>query len=113
MIKQKRIVIVNDFNKKPYGRYLSDGEGNGELFRKNFLAPALREFDVVEVDLTGYNRYGRSFIDEAFGGLIRDEGFSKKELDEKLKFIHLDLPSIELLIQERIEAAEADKNSHE
>ncbi|MCW9737686.1 STAS-like domain-containing protein [Morganella morganii] len=106
MMNQKIITIVKDFSKKPYGRYFADGDSSGEEFRKKILAPALKQFDQVIVDLTGYNRYGRSFIDEAFGGLIRDENFSKPELDRKLKYIHQDLPSIELLIKERIEAAE-------
>ncbi|WP_336768689.1 STAS-like domain-containing protein [Pantoea endophytica] len=104
----KNISIINDFNKKPYGRYPSDGPGNGEKFRKQYLAPALREFDKVIVDLTGYNRYGRSFIDEAFGGLIRAENFTKKELDNKLECHHAELKSFELLIKERIEKADYD-----
>ncbi|EJD6474801.1 STAS-like domain-containing protein [Providencia rettgeri] len=104
-MSQKTITIVNDFSKKPYGRYEIDGDGNGERFRKKLLAPALREFDHVIVDLTGYNRYGRSFIDESFGGLIRYEGFTKKQLEEKLTYKHNDLPSIILLIDERINAA--------
>lgn len=105
-MSQKIITIVNDFSKKPYGRYFDDGDSSGEEFRQKYLAPALKEFDEVTVVLTGYNRYGRSFIDEAFGGLIRNENFTKSELDRKLKYIHSDLPSIELLIKERIEAAE-------
>ncbi|HDT1126738.1 TPA: STAS-like domain-containing protein [Morganella morganii subsp. morganii] len=109
-MKQKIITIVNDFSKKPYGRYPGDGDSNGEVFRKKYLVPALKESDQVIVVLTGYNRYGRSFIDEAFGGLVRDEGFTKSELDNKLRCIHDDLPSIELLISERIEAAEHHAN---
>lgn len=108
MMNLKKINIINDFNKKPYGRYPSDGAGNGEKFRQEHLAPALRAFDFVDVDLTGYNRYGRSFIDEAFGGLIREEGFTKQEINKKLKYHHNDLESIELLIKERIEAADND-----
>ncbi|BEC04452.1 STAS-like domain-containing protein [Escherichia coli] len=104
----KKISIINDFNKKPYGRYPSDGPGNGEKFRKQHLVPALQDFDKVIVDLTGYNRYGRSFIDEAFGGLIRAENFTKKELDNKLEYHHDELKSFELLIKERIEKADYD-----
>lgn len=106
MMSKKTITIVNDFSKKPYGRYLDDGDSSGEEFRKKHLVPALRDYDEVLVVLTGYNRYGRSFIDEAFGGLIRSENFTKSDLDQKLRYIHSDLPSIELLIKERIEAAE-------
>ncbi|EAY4678790.1 DUF4325 domain-containing protein [Salmonella enterica subsp. enterica serovar Rubislaw] len=104
----KKISIINDFNKKPYGRYPSDGPGNGERFRQQFLVPALQKFDKVIVDLTGYNRYGRSFIDEAFGGLIRAEKFTKKELDDKLEYYHSELKSFEILIKERIDKADYD-----
>ena len=61
------ITVINDFSKKPYGRYESDGGSDcGYLFRKNKLVPALKKHEKVHVVLTGYNRYGRSFIDEAF-----------------------------------------------
>lgn len=99
------INIVRDFNKRPYGRYSEDGDGNGVAFRKECLAPALREFGQVHVVLDGYNRYGRSFLDEAFGGLIREEGFSWGFLKENLTYTHSLVRSIESVIRERIDAA--------
>lgn len=99
------INVVKDFNKKPYGRYPDDGVGCGEYFRKKLLAPKLREYDRVHVILDGYNRYGRSFLDEAFGGLIRAEGFTWDELQNKLTYSHSLVRSIELLIKDRIDAA--------
>jgi len=107
-MSSKMISIIKDFSKNPYGRYPSDGEWNGQAFRTKILTPALRSFEKVVVDLTGYNRYGRSFIDEAFGGLIREDGFTKSELDNKLEYVHNDLKSFELLITERIEKAHND-----
>ncbi|SIQ14340.1 STAS-like domain-containing protein [Marinobacterium stanieri] len=104
----KTISVVNDFNPRPYGRYYEDGEGSGQAFREKLMAPALREFDTVHIDLNGYNRYGRSFLDEAFGGLIREEGFTKSELDEKLSYAHDLVKSIEDTITDRIEAAARD-----
>lgn len=99
------INVVKDFNKKPYGRYPEDGEGCGQYFRQRILAPSLRNNDHVHVVLDGYNRYGRSFLDEAFGGLIRDEGFSWEELQQKLSYSHGLVKSIEGLIKDRIDAA--------
>ncbi|RYF50341.1 MAG: DUF4325 domain-containing protein [Cytophagaceae bacterium] len=100
------INVVKDFSKKPYGRYpLNDGLGCGELFRQNLLAPALRKHDHVHVDLDGYNRYGRSFLDEAFGGLIREEKFTWADLKQRLTYSHSKVRTIELLIEERLEAA--------
>lgn len=99
------INVVKDFNKKPYGRYPNDGEGCGQYFRQRVLAPALREHDQVHVILDGYNRYGRSFLDEAFGGLIRYEDFSWEDLQRKLTYSHSLVKSIETLIKDRIDAA--------
>lgn len=101
------IKVVRDFSKRPYGRYPeTDGEFCGKNFREKLLAPRLREHDKVHIDLDGYNRYGRSFLDEAFGGLIREEGFTLEELKKKLTYSHTLVPTIEKLITERIEAAQ-------
>ncbi|MPW31530.1 DUF4325 domain-containing protein [Agarivorans sp. B2Z047] len=111
----KFIKVVTDFHNKPYGRYVTDGPGcdltSGEVFRKKILAPALRQYDEVSVDLTGYNRYGRSFLDEAFGGLIREEGFTKSDLLPRLTYKHDLIPSIEKLIDDRVDAAERERVS--
>lgn len=100
------ITIVDDFSKTPYGRYPSDGPSSGEEFRKTVLAPMLRTHEKVHVVLDGYNRYGRSFLDEAFGGLIREEGFSGDDLRRKLSYSHSLITSMNKVIAERIEAAE-------
>lgn len=102
------INVVKDFNRKPYGRYPDDGEGCGEFFRTRLLAPALRNHQAVHVVLDGYNRYGRSFLDEAFGGLIREEGFKYKDLQSRLTYEHSLVKSIEALIAERLLAAHND-----
>ncbi len=111
-MKQIVIKVVQDFHPRPYGRYANDSIGcedtAGEVFRDKVLAPALREYDHVTVDLTGYNRYGRSFLDEAFGGLIRESGFTKEDLDRKLSYKHDLIESIIPVIDERIEAASLD-----
>lgn len=106
------INVVKDFNPKPYGRYRIDAPGceitSGQTFREEVLAPALRVNDEVLVDLSGYNRYGRSFLDEAFGGLLREEGFSGDDVLKKLKYKHDDVESIELVIKDRIAASIKD-----
>lgn len=106
------IKVVSDFSKRPYGRYPTDpgGEFCGENFRKLHLVPALQQHDKVHVDLDGYNRYGRSFLDEAFGGLIREEGFTLAQLKSKLSYSHTLVPTIEQLITQRLEAADQYTN---
>ena len=107
----KVINLIEDFGPRPYGRYQSEvqrGEedNTGERFRKEFLEPALRNNEKVKVNLSGYNRYARSFIDEAFGGLISSGAFTLDDLSAHLVVEHLTLPSIETLVWDRIKIAE-------
>jgi len=81
----KVINIADDFSTKPYGRYPEDGDFNGERFRNEFLIPAIRDNEKVIVDLDGTRGYGSSFLDEAFGGLIRESVFSFDEVKRKLE----------------------------
>lgn len=108
-MKKISINLVGDFSRKPFGRYRKDYEGrSGQAFREDFLVPGLKDDGYVHVNLDGYNRYGRSFIDEAFGGLIREEGFDKQYLDEHLTYSHSLLDSVISLIKERIDVANED-----
>jgi len=84
---QKKIEIAKDFSPYPSGRFRRQGKHSGEEFRDDYLAPALREHDHVEVILDGALGYGSSFLEEAFGGLIRVAKFTKLELDQKLSII--------------------------
>lgn len=87
------IDVARDFTARPFGRYHRDGDRSGETFRDKLLIPALRKYDHVTVELSGTNYYGSSFLEEAFGGLLRN-GFKKSELLEKLKVRHTKLPSV-------------------
>jgi len=84
---EKTIVIAIDFSPSPIGRYRTDSETSGEAFRVDHLAPALRMYDKVTVILDGTDGYGSSFLEEAFGGLIRKEGFTESQLKNKLTII--------------------------
>jgi hypothetical protein len=108
-MKETTVSVVKDFSPRPYGRTDSDGEFNGAAFRQRILIPALNDFEHVHVDLNGYNRYGRSFLDESFGGLIRENGYSLEELDQRLSYTHDLVKSIEAVIRDRLEAAERDR----
>ncbi|PPK51247.1 STAS-like domain-containing protein [Marinobacter persicus] len=109
MPKDFLIVVVRDFSTRPYGRYYKDGDRSGAKFRDEFLLPALQNNDHVTVDLTGYNLYGRSFIDEAFGGLIREGGYSLSDLQDKLTIRHDDVPPVVALAWSRIAHASKSK----
>lgn len=86
-MKTVDIDIGHDFSDVPSGRFPEDGDFNGQRFRKEFLVPALRSADRVRVNIDHTEGYGSSFLEEAFGGLIRWEGFSKAELDSLLIII--------------------------
>lgn len=71
------INIAADYTPFPGGRYIEDGEGNGTTFRRDFLVPALaspRDEKTIVV-LDGAAGYPSSFLEEAFGGLVRVEGY--------------------------------------
>jgi hypothetical protein len=84
----RTINIAADYTPYLGGRYEEDGEGNGTTFRKKFLLPHLtqKESDKVVIELDGAAGYPSSFLEEAFGGLIREEGFSAEDVLATFKF---------------------------
>lgn len=78
------IDIGRDFSSVPAGRHEEDGEYNGERFRNELLTPALREYESVEVILDNTEGFGSSFLEEAFGGLVRIDDFSSEFLSHHL-----------------------------
>ena len=65
----KIISIANDFSPVPAGRSQKDGPNSGERFRGQLLLPSLNSgATCVKLDAEGY---GSSFLEEAFGGLVR------------------------------------------
>ncbi|MGO9682705.1 MAG: STAS-like domain-containing protein [Beijerinckiaceae bacterium] len=88
------IEISKDFSRTPGGRHIADGPFSGELFRDRYLAPALREArqsgQRVVVILDGTRGYLSSFLEEAFGGLVRECDFSQAELRRILEIRSID-----------------------
>ena len=80
----RTICIAKEYSKTPAGRYYSDGSYTGERFREEFLYPALTKNDEVEIELDDTLGYGSSFLEEAFGGLIREKNMDINELETKL-----------------------------
>jgi hypothetical protein len=81
----KDINIAKEFSDTPAGRYRRDGPYSGERFRDEILYPALQEYDRVVVNLDGALGFGSSFLEEAFGGLIRVKGMTLSNLNNKLQ----------------------------
>lgn len=63
--------IAKDFSRFPSGRYERNGDTSGEAFRSRFLADPISKGERVAVEFDGTLGYGSSFLEEAFGGLVR------------------------------------------
>lgn len=81
------ISIANDFSRFPGGRFRTDGPHSGQEFREDLLVPALQAQDRVMVLLDGVAGLPSSFLEETFGGLVREHGFAPDELLHKLEFV--------------------------
>ena len=79
----KELDIAESFTAYPVGRFRSDGRYSGQAFREDYLGPALRN-GAIAVVMDGAMGYGSSFLEEAFGGLVRECGFEPKDLKRNL-----------------------------
>lgn len=70
------INIARDYTKMPGGRHIKEGPFSGEHFRETILKPKYLESqktgEGLTVNLDGGFGYATSFLEEAFGGLVRD-----------------------------------------
>lgn len=109
-MKSTVINIATDFSPSPAGRfYPADGDFPGQLFREKLLLPAVKENDRVVINLDGTDGYGSSFLEEAFGGLVR-LGYSGDVLRQKLQ-IESSRVSYPLRIWKYIQKADLSKQS--
>lgn len=83
------LTISSDYAKYPGPRHASDGPNSGEKFRDDVLVPALRraqnEGSRLIVSLDGARGFTASFLEEAFGGLVRLKGFTQDQLSKILE----------------------------
>ena len=73
-----KITIIEDFSEAPGGRLHPDGPDSGEYFRKTALEPFFQSGppkEPIVIDFDGIEGYAASFLEEAFGGLVRLYGF--------------------------------------
>lgn len=99
------IDVGRDFTRFPSGRYEANGMTSGEAFRKKLLEPALNHLgEKVRVLLDTTIGYGSSFLEEAFGGLVRKAGFESSDLLKRLELVTTD-ESLKLEVSEYINDA--------
>jgi hypothetical protein len=101
----KIINVAKDFSRYPAGRYKTYGEFCGEAFRERFLEPALRQGNPFVVNLDNTMGYGSSFLEEAFGGLLRS-GFSLESINACMQVESSNNPSLVYEINEYLTQAD-------
>ncbi len=83
------IIKVSDmFSKHPAGRYFADGPFSGEQFRELFLVPALLAGQSVTIDCAGVMGFPSSFLEEAWGGLVREHGYHPRYIQDLISFVN-------------------------
>lgn len=87
--------VAKDFTRFPSGRYKRNGETSGEAFRERFLEPTIARGESLVVELDGTVGYGSSFLEEAFGGLVRKLGVPAESILEHLRVVSSDSDLVE------------------
>lgn len=89
-----RISVCKDFTQFPGARSRKHGPFSGEEFRETLLSPHFRDGSEAEivVDLDGVDGYATSFLEEAFGGLVREFGFDV--VRRRLRIVSTDDPAL-------------------
>lgn len=104
------IIIAQDFSDTPGGRKISEGKFSGEAFRDDFLLPKYKEAteknEKLRINFDGAFGYPPSFLDEAFGGLVRI--INKLNILDDIEIISNDDLTIERKIKKYVEEAERE-----
>lgn len=103
-----RVNVAKQFTKLPGLRYIRLGPFSGEDFRQKFLLPPLRQGKTVIVELDGVRGYGSSFLEEAFGGAVRELDLDVAEALKRIK-VETSVESWRLDVDEYIKTAKSRK----
>ena len=104
-----KISVSEDFYRRPAGRYRDQGTYTGEAFREDILIRKIKKLknnEKLEVDFTGVSMNGSSFLEEAFGGLVRNHNIDYLKLKDFLILSFPRRPSLEEKVWKYIEDAD-------
>lgn len=91
------LIVAKEFSPTPGFRTKEESPFPADEFRDNILFPRLKDAinnnGVLLVDLDGSAGYGTSFLEEAFGGLIRECKLSYQDIKAHLLLKSDDDPS--------------------
>ena len=104
-----RVNVAKQFTKLPGARYVRLGPFSGEEFRQKFLVQPLRQGKTVIVELDGVRGYGSSFLDEAFGGVVRELDLDIDDALQRLR-VETTVKSWQLDVDEYIRTAKGDSS---
>jgi len=94
----KQINIAKDFTETPGSAFITEGYFSGEEFRISILVPKLKEAVKNEVgliiNLDGTAGFHPSFLEEAFGGIIRERILTFSTFLETISFISNEEPEL-------------------
>lgn len=106
--------IKDDFSETPGARSRDEGDYSGEQLREEYLRPlmnaALEDKDVRIIDLDGTHGYLTSFLEEAFGGLIRVDKFRLSDINRLFSIKSEEEPYLLEDINEYLQDAENESN---
>ncbi|ELB2122329.1 STAS-like domain-containing protein [Vibrio parahaemolyticus] len=91
-------IIVREHFKFGFVRYRNDGPHSGEAFREDVLEPALKNNTVITIDLNNDFGFPSSWLEECFGGLVRN-GFKSNDLLKRINILCDDSLIVEEIVQ--------------
>ena len=101
-----KVNVAKQFTKLPGLRYKRLGRYSGEEFRQRFLLEPLQQGKTVIVELDGVRGYGSSFLEEAFGGTVRELQLEVEDALQRLK-VETAIDSWRLDVDEYIRTAKS------
>lgn len=105
------LVVSDEFYRRPLGRYRTQGTYTGEAFREDVLLSKLSNLlpdEKLTIDFSGVTMNGSSFLEEAFGGLVRKHGYTTESLRNKIILKFPRRPSLEEKVWQYIYDAEIE-----
>ncbi len=84
---EKRLRVA-DYTDMPVGRDGNDGPKNGKDYLDNHVKKALEDHYKVVIDFNGTLGTTPSFLEEVFGGLIRDKIVKPNEYKARVEVIY-------------------------
>ena len=104
-----KVNIAKDFNRFPSGRFSKNGDTSGQDFRIKFLEDPIKKGEEITIELDGTIGYGSSFLEEAFGGLVRSLAVSAVNLKSQLHLVSSDQLLIDEIVSYIDDAAQIKK----